>query len=258
MFSSIVYFPQLIITIYDFEYFVNNQNQRLISFGYYAGLTGCILGLLQYIKKLFGLNILNLTYWETIDVSTNKNTNENTNENTDIIIDKIFEKIDINLFKNLNTCIIGNGNCASGVKYILEKFNINYIILHKNDTKTNLENYDLVFNCILLDENYNEIWFGEKTIFTKPIIIVDISCDNLKLNNPIQLYNKNTTWKNPIFKYNQYVDIIAIDNLPSLLPRESSIYFSKKCIELLLQLNNDNNNYWKNNEKIFYNMISNY
>ena len=55
-----------------------------------------------------------------------------------------------------------------------------------------------------------------------------------------------------MYSYNKYVDIIAINNLPSLLPRESSIYFSSKCVELLRNLNGDTNDYWKNNEKVFF------
>jgi NAD/NADP transhydrogenase alpha subunit len=33
---------------------------------------------------------------------------------------------------------------------------------------------------------------------------------------------------------NEFVDIISISNLPSLMPKESSDYFSEKCVELLL------------------------
>ena len=83
-------------------------------------------------------------------------------------------------------------------------------------------------------------------------MIVDISCDYTKPNNPINIYNNPTTFENPVYKYNNYVDIIAIDNLPSLLPKESSDYFSKKLLTLLLDFNKDTNNYWKNNLKIYY------
>jgi alanine dehydrogenase len=37
--------------IYDFEFFLDNENKRLISFGFYAGIVGCYLGLLQFIEK---------------------------------------------------------------------------------------------------------------------------------------------------------------------------------------------------------------
>ena len=37
--------------IYDFEYFLDDDNKRLISFGFYAGIVGCVLGLLQYLAS---------------------------------------------------------------------------------------------------------------------------------------------------------------------------------------------------------------
>lgn len=201
--------------IYDFEYFLNN-NKRLISFGYYAGIAGAYLGLLQYNKKLTNLN-------------------------------KDFIKI-IKFDHELKIGIIGpNGNCGRGVKYILDNLNLKYIQIQKGDDKSNLKNYDILYNCIKLSEASNEIWFDQNTIFTKPIIIVDISCDYTKENNPIKLYNNCTTWIEPVYSYNQYVAIIAIDNLPSLLPKDSSDYFSSKFTELLL----DKFSYWESNKNIF-------
>ena len=78
---------------------------------------------------------------------------------------------------------------------------------------------DIFYNCIKLEEDYNETWFDENTEFKHPIIICDISCDYMKSNNPIKIYNEKTTWEKPIYNYNNFVDIIAIDNLPSLLPQ---------------------------------------
>jgi saccharopine dehydrogenase (NAD+, L-lysine-forming) len=90
--------------------------------------------------------------------------------------------------------------------------------------------------------------FDKNSIFRKPTIIVDISCDYSKLNNPIQLYKEATTWENPVFHYNKNVDIIAIENLPSLLPRESSDDFSHTFRELLLDYPNS---VWSNTLEIF-------
>ena len=95
---------------------------------------------------------------------------------------------------------------------------------------------------------YNKIWFDTNMIYNKDIVIVDISCDYSKINNPIKLYDKATSWKDPVFKYNEFIDIIAIENLPSLLPFESSIDFSKSCTELLLNYGNE---VWKNNLEVF-------
>lgn len=226
--------------LHDFEFFYNKNKKRIISFGFYAGIVGCMLGLLQYIKKnIYKTNIKNLKYW---------------NNKENILKHILLYK---EIFDNVKIAVIGsNGNCGNGVTSILNKLNFNYIIINKNENKSNLQKYDILFNCILLDENFNEIWFDKNTIFNKNIIICDISCDYSKENNPIQIYSENTTWENPVYSYNDFVDIIAINNLPSLLPKESSIYFSDKCAKLIIEREEDKNNYWKNNQMIFYNQIN--
>jgi len=84
-------------------------------------------------------------------------------------------------------------------------------------------------------------------------LIVDISCDYNKLNNPIKIYENLTTWSKPVFNYNDYISIISINNLPSLLPYESSSYFSNIFKHLLL---NQSNDIWIKNIDIFNNIIS--
>jgi saccharopine dehydrogenase (NAD+, L-lysine-forming) len=226
--------------IYDFEYFLDDSNKRIISFGLFAGINGCILGLLQFInKRLYNININNLNCWNS----------------KDIILKNI--KKNLFLFDKIKIAIIGaNGNCGNGVIQILNCLNIEYTIFYKNTDKSTLKNFDIIYNCITLNENYNEIWFDNSDTFLKPLIIVDISCDYSKNNNPIKLYNKATTWENPVYSYNNFVDIIAINNLPSLLPNDSSDYFSEKCISLLLNIETDDNKYWEKNHNIFYRNIS--
>ena len=228
--------------IYDFEYFIYKDNKRLLSFGFHAGMVGGILGLLQYYtKSLYDSNICRLKGW----VSENN------------MIMNINDYIQEYLFlKNVKIAILGySGNCGEGVISILNKLNILYVGIGRDDNKGTLKDYDIIYNCINLDENYDEIWFNENSNFNKNIVICDISCDYTKPNNPIKLYNENTTWDLPVYSYNEYVDIIAINNLPSLLPKDSSDYFSEKCIDLLLDFKDDKNGYWSNNLNIFYDKI---
>ena len=88
--------------LYDFEYFVNNQNQRLIAFGFHAGIVGAILGLRQYTNHLTSApDLENLTVFSDINNLL-----------------KAFYKI---TSRHVNIAIVGaNGRCGSGVKYILE------------------------------------------------------------------------------------------------------------------------------------------
>ena len=214
--------------LYDFEYFLEN-NKRIIAFGIYAGKVGCVLGLLQHYNKVNGKTLGKLTPWSSYT-----------------------EMISLLQSNNLKIAIIGTGRCGKGVKKVLQDISIPFVEFGHDVIFDNKESgYDIIFNCILLDESYNRIWFDKNSIFTKPTIIVDISCDYSKPNNPIQLYKEATTWENPVFHYNENVDIIAIENLPSLLPKESSDEFSDTFRKLLLT----QDTVWSKTLDIFYEKI---
>lgn len=229
-------------TIYDFEYFLDINHKRIIAFGYHAGIVGCVLGLKQYSNKINNeVNISNLTPWDSFDIMIN------------------YVKNSVLSIRGIKIAIIGSeGKCGKGVQYILNFFNLNYVKFDSRiDDIESLKTFDIIFNCIMLDKKYNKIWFNNNCIeVNKDIVIVDISCDYSKPNNPIKLYNNPTSWSEPVFNYNKYIDIIAINNLPSLLPKESSDNFSKTFLNLLLEYkNNDMNNIWERNYKIYHNVL---
>jgi saccharopine dehydrogenase (NAD+, L-lysine-forming) len=226
--------------LYDFEYLFDMHKKRAISFGYYAGICGCILGLRQYVnKRKFGSNIRNISYWNSKEE----------------IVDRICSHY--GEFNNTKIVVIGHqGKCGSGVCSILNSIGLTYKTMNRNDDKRRIIEYDVVFNCIVLDENSNEVWITESTPFTKPVLIVDISCDYSKSNNPISVYSKETTWKEPVFSVNEFVDIIAVNNLPALLPVESSEYFSNTLVKLMNGDDFKNKRIWENNKRLFLEKIS--
>lgn len=70
-------------------------------------------------------------------------------------------------------------------------------------------------------------------------LIVDVTCDVGSSCNVIPIYDAATSWHRPLgrlYDGPQPLDIVAIDNLPSLLPRESSADFSAALMPLLLEL----------------------
>ncbi len=227
--------------LYDLEYFINpSTNIRLVSFGFWAGVIGTGLALLEYLEyKINNTSIKNLISYDNYGIFLTQ------------IKDK-FELISIEDKFNVKIGIIGSeGNCGRGAQNILEELEFKYIKINRDYDKTKLVEFDILINCIKLDSKYDKVWFDEKTIFNKQIIISDVSCDYTKPNNPIKLYNKSTTWNNPVFKPNEYIKIIAIDNLPSLIPKESSKYFSNLFVKILNEYPDDFNKIWKKNYNFF-------
>jgi saccharopine dehydrogenase (NAD+, L-lysine-forming) len=201
--------------LYDFEYFTDGSGVRLIAFGWYAGIVGAALGLQEYGLRKKGASLQKLYPWSS--------------------------------FKSLVACIphVGQpkiavlgakGRCGQGVCKVLDTLHLAYTVFLRGDPISDLEQFDILYNCIVLDESYTKIWFSEETHCTHPLVIIDISCDYSKPNNPIRMYSQATTWANPVIHPVPNVSLVAIENLPSLLPRESSIHFSKCLTDLLFQL----------------------
>jgi len=210
--ATLMAFKKSASLLYDLEYFKNSDNKRTLAFGFYAGLAAAALGLTQHYNRLNGREDLqDLTYWKS---------------KTEMIMFCRFNR-------SCKIAIIGNGRCSKGVQFLLDILNIKYTLIEKQQTLIP-QNHDIIFNCILLSSEFNTVWVSESTILEKQLLIVDISCDYTKPNNPFPIYSTGTTWEKPVLNINN-VSIIAIDNLPSLLPKESSSEFSVKLTNLLLR-----------------------
>jgi saccharopine dehydrogenase (NAD+, L-lysine-forming) len=223
-------------SIYDLEYFTDSNNKRLFAFGFHAGIAGCYLGLLQYYYKKQYKNINKIKPFN----SYNQLFNHIYSEYIDIYIQP-------------DIAIIGNGRCAQGVIYLLNQLNLSYTIYTKDINKDNLHNYNIIFNCILLTTHIDPFITNNMVkLFKDPTVIVDISCDYNNINNPIPIYSQLSNFNEPIIKINKYVDVIAIDNLPSLLARNSSSAFSAKLINLFIDTDKSS---WRKNIAIYRDKI---
>lgn len=69
----------------------------------------------------------------------------------------------------------------------------------------------------------------------KLITVSDVTCDVTSACNRLPVNDKITTWAEPSRRLHSspVLDVLAIDNLPSLLPRESSVAFSADLVPYL-------------------------
>jgi saccharopine dehydrogenase (NAD+, L-lysine-forming) len=207
--------------IYDYEYLLNHKQKRVIAFGYWAGFIGTAIGLLQYYYKSINQNIKNLKPYE------------------DALI--LFEEVEYfkYFFRKINIGLIGvNGRSGRGSRFLLERLGISNIHGYSRASdKDPLKQHNIIINCINLSPEDNNIFISEDILykFDKLSIIIDISCDINAINNPIRLNYQSTTFEEPVYKINDKLDIIAIDNLPSLLPKDSSEEFSTKLQKIICE-----------------------
>jgi len=176
-------------TLYDLEAFTH-EGKRLLSFGFYAGAVAGILGV-----KAFGATLgpLNPT---SLDALAYK-------------------------YRPIKGTIgiAGSGRTSQGVQSVLKGYGLPYTVLKRGDPIDPTQ-FDIFFNCVLLDPDYKEKWATDSD---RPLLIVDVSCDSSKPNSPLPPIR--TTWQNPVYRSGT-LSMIAIDNLPSLIPRDASMNFS--------------------------------
>ena len=84
-------------------------------------------------------------------------------------------------------------------------------------------------------------------------MIGDIACDLDSAFNPVQVYDRATTWEAPALRVHDDppLDVMAIDNLPSMLPLESSEDFAGQLLPTLLALPDPDNAVWTRARELF-------
>ena len=85
-----------------------------------------------------------------------------------------------------------------------------------------------------------------KTAPRKLSVIGDIACDPDSDYNPVPVYDRATSWEAPALRAHDDppLDVMAIDNLPSLLPVESSEDFAAQLLPSLMTLDNLETGVW--------------
>jgi saccharopine dehydrogenase (NAD+, L-lysine-forming) len=85
-----------------------------------------------------------------------------------------------------------------------------------------------------------------KTKPRKLTVIGDIACDPTSDFSPIKVYDRATDWQAPALRVHEKppLDVMAIDNLPSLLPLESSEDYAAQLLPSLLMLGSLDTGVW--------------
>ena len=99
--------------------------------------------------------------------------------------------------------------------------------------------HDLFFNCILARPGTPVFVEASAVTAERSLTVIgDIACDPDSDFSPIKVYDRTTTWERPALRVADAppLDVTAIDNLPSMLPLESSEDFAAQLLPSLLEL----------------------
>jgi saccharopine dehydrogenase (NAD+, L-lysine forming) len=232
--------------ILDLEYIVDEDNRRVAAFGYMAGYAGAAVSLIIWCQKKLGQPICIPNSFDNREAMF-------------IEIKGLLQQVSEQTGESPNFAIIGPyGRSGRGVKQCLldaglDKNNIASLgrqatqqsgTTGASKSMQNLLDYDLVFNCAYIDGHIPPfITDASLTRATdrKLSVIGDISCDPTGPFNPLPFneYKDGTSFDAPTVRVldgDNPVDLMAIDHLPSFLPRESSEMFCDQLRDHLLAL----------------------
>ncbi|RHZ81060.1 hypothetical protein Glove_124g23 [Diversispora epigaea] len=241
--------------ILDMEFLTDEKGRRVAAFGYHAGFAGTALGIDVWSQQILNpkQKYPSVGFYPTEDklISYIKNRLK------DAILQRGYSPR-VMIIGALGRCGIGASDFARKVG-ILEE---NIIMWDIEETKKGgpfleiLES-DIFVNCIYLNKKIPPFITKELLDDSRKLsVIVDVSCDTTNPNNPLPIYSVNSTFDNPTVevetKNPHPLEIISIDHLPTLLPRESSEQFSRDLLPSLIQLSERNTaNVWIGAEKLF-------
>lgn len=256
------------VRMVDYEALTHEDGQRILGFGFFAGVVGAHNGLLTYGKK-YGLYELKPAH-ECKDL-----------EEMSVQYQHVH-------FPNFKIAVTGSGKVASGIVDVMDRADIEFV--EPEDFLENTFNYpvythlkgntlyrrkdngkyaredfhshpqdyeclfrqylgdtDILMNGIYWDANIERLF--EKADIQKATykmnVISDITCDvdgSVPLNvgastidNPVYGIDKKTFNKTqPFQNTNEVVDLMAVDNLPNELPRDASFHFGKHLEKFIL------------------------
>ncbi|GIZ49601.1 hypothetical protein CKM354_001263100 [Cercospora kikuchii] len=252
-------FPRGKGTLLDLEFLEDENGRRVAAFGYHAGFAGAALALMTWAHQL-------------VHGKDSPLPGVTPYENEGLLIDDVKKHIEAGKAQAgrlPRVLVIGAlGRCGRGAVDLAVKAGVEDIIKWDIDeTKAKPGPYqeiiesDVFVNCIYLSAKIPP--FIDQASLASPSrklsVVCDVSCDTTNPNNPIPIYDINTTFDRPTVPVKLSAEanelplsVISIDHLPSLLPREASEAFSSALLPSLLQLNDwKNARVWKQADKLF-------
>ncbi len=226
----------------DLEYLVDDTGRRVAAFGYWAGFAGAAVSLKCWAAQQKGSICPPVQPCATAQDMTRALSAELADHTPP------------------DALIIGAlGRVGSGAADLFERMNVPVTKWDMAETAhggpfPEVLEHALFINCILAGPNTPPFVTPEAPTSTRHLrVIGDVACDPDSAFNPVQVYDAVTSWDAPATRvYNDPpLDVMAIDNLPSMLPLESSEDYAAQLLPTLATLTDDRDGTWARAREMF-------
>ncbi|MFK5634400.1 MULTISPECIES: saccharopine dehydrogenase [unclassified Ornithinimicrobium] len=201
--------------------FLTVDGKRVVAFGYWAGYVGAALSVLRHRGLLKG----------GVAPMTRADLDDRLRSSTPAEPERAL--------------VIGSrGRSGSGAVDALAVAGCTMTRWDRADTvvldRRALLDQDILVNCVVSGEKREPfVTAADVDVPRRLRVVGDVTCDVTSEANLLPVNTAITTWDEPVRRFggaDQPLDVIAIDNLPSLLPGESSESFSAELTPLLPDL----------------------
>ncbi len=233
-------------TLYDLEYLVDEAGRRVAAFGYWAGFAGAAVAYHCWVAQQNGV----------IGASIKPFADQ----------DSLLRAMgDAWSGRKPSALIIGAlGRVGTGTADFCDALGVEVTKWDLAETASGgpfpeVLEHELFFNCILARPGCPIFVPATATTDDRALrVIGDIACDPGSHFSPIKVYNEVTTWVTPARRVHGEppLDIVAIDNLPSLLPAESSHDYAAQLLASLCTLGELSTGVWHRAELEFQRHLS--
>jgi saccharopine dehydrogenase (NAD+, L-lysine-forming) len=215
--------------LYDLEYLLDENGRRLAAFGYWAGYAGAAVSLKAWVAQCRG------EICGPVHSYADKA----------LLVDELRAKLDATGRPRPRAIVIGaKGRVGSGAADLLSELGVPVTRWDLAETAhggpfPEILAHEIFINAILAQPGAPVFVPANATAPGRTLTVIgDVACDPTSDFSPIKVYDRTTSWDEPVLRVarNPSLDVMAIDNLPSMLPRESSQDYAGQLLPVLAQL----------------------
>lgn len=215
--------------LYDLEYFVAEDGRRVAAFGYWAGYAGAAVALTCWAAQQNG-QIAGAV---------------GTYPSSEHLRSDLRAELASAGSQRPTALVIGAlGRVGTGAADLCMAMDVPVTRWDLEETKhggpfPEILDHNVFFNCILARPGTPVFVPADTPQCPRKLTVIgDIACDPDSDFSPIKVYDRTTTWAEPALRVHDAppLDVTAIDNLPSMLPVESSEDYAGQLLPSLLAL----------------------
>ncbi|MEJ6404518.1 saccharopine dehydrogenase [Yoonia sp. 2307UL14-13] len=215
--------------LYDLEYLTDTDGRRVAAFGYWAGYAGAAVSLLCWIAQQRGQIAEGVRAYPSAN---------------HLLADLQQALVAIGAQRPTALIIGALGRVGTGAADLCQAMGVATTKWDMAETAhggpfPEVLRHDIFLNCIPARPGTPVFVPASAKVAPRHLSVIgDIACDPDSDFSPIKVYDRTTTWGAPALRVHDapVLDVTAIDNLPSMLPAESSEDFAEQLLPHLMTL----------------------